>query len=805
MITSNECERKEVGPDTPPLLQSLLGTDKRNPVFSVSRRDGVVPQLHVYYGAELLEVVPEDRQHPAYKLLIGRLFNAGVKQLALQRSFGVDRKTMQRWGRALQSEDPERLVRVLAGRGGPRKLTPEIRAFVVLRFPKLYSQSRTGYSQQLRTEIATVFGVRLSGECLRPLLKQLKAELRQEVPTPGQAGESEPSATPAEPLLASSQVPEAWAESASLSADPMPSPSVAAELAPPVETENRATACAGWAQPVPESPPQPVPLAPPVMPPPADRKPTPVLPAPEPAPPTTSFCHHVGVLLFFKVLWGLEQHVATEGWLLKQWLAALLLGAVNIEQTKLLDFEALERLLGRTLRSRFPQRCQLKELAAAATALEVLDFNAQRVGAAQQRDFYFDPHTKHYTGQQPVLKGWCASLRWADKVLHSDCFHTVSGQPVYLDCADNYQDMRQRFAALQPQFRQAVGLPAQAVVTYVIDRGIFSHDVFTQAIDAPDYHLITWEKNYQSGQWDRQKRAGEYVLERKRNHAQDLRLYRFEYMDRDWAKNPKMRQLIVRATNPQGRTVEVGVLTEDRHRAAAQIIHLIFNRWTQENDYKYLDQHFGIDQITSYASIPYQELKAQVEDKQVHSGAYKALAQNIAQLQRQLSKLLLAEHQHPGKCKTRTERITTLTEQLAQARQEQAQAHKEVSRLESLIQQQMVRLDTRNKRLMDSLKFVARNAFYQALEPFKTAYNNYRDDHELFRNLTQADGFLVESEEQVAVYLLPTVNYPPALAKIVRGLLAEINATRPQMPDGTGRPLQFHLGQKLGIQVAIVP
>ena len=47
----------------------------------------------------------------------------------------------------------------------------------------------------------------------------------------------------------------------------------------------------------------------------------------------------------------------------------------------------------------------------------------------------------------------------------------------------------------------------------------------------------------------------------------------------------------------------------------------------------------------------------------------------------------------------------------------QAQTQKEVSRLEVLIQQQMVRLDTRNKRLLDSLKLIARNAFYGALRP----------------------------------------------------------------------------------------
>src|ERR1019366_2235367 len=217
------------------------------------------------------------------------------------------------------------------------------------------------------------------------------------------------------------------------------------------------------------------------------------------------------------------------------------------------------------------------------------------------------------------------------------------------------------------------------------------------------YHLITWEKNYRTGQWDPQKRAGQYVLERTRNDAQDKRVYRFEYLDQDWAKNPQMRQLIVRATNPRGRSVEVGVLTDDRHRAAPQIIHLIFNRWTQENDFKYLDEHFGINQITSYASVAYERLKDQVEHKQIKSGAYKAAEQKGAQLKSQLSKLLLSQHQHPRKSARRTDRITARTKGLDQAQQDQAKTQKEVSRLRALIEQQMVRLDTRNKRLLDSL------------------------------------------------------------------------------------------------------
>ena len=37
-----------------------------------------------------------------------------------------------------------------------------------------------------------------------------------------------------------------------------------------------------------------------------------------------------------------------------------------------------------------------------------------------------------------------------------------------------------------------------------------------------------------------------------------------------------------------------------------------------------------------------------------------------------------------------------------------------------------MRLDSRNKRLMDVLKVIARNAFYKALAPFKQNYDNYR-------------------------------------------------------------------------------
>ena len=59
----------------------------------------------VYIGLALLErvkVSPEDVQH---KMLIGRLYNAGVKLKVLRKKFKHDNRTVKKWGNALKSGD----------------------------------------------------------------------------------------------------------------------------------------------------------------------------------------------------------------------------------------------------------------------------------------------------------------------------------------------------------------------------------------------------------------------------------------------------------------------------------------------------------------------------------------------------------------------------------------------------------------------------------------------------------------------------------------------------------------------------
>jgi hypothetical protein len=781
---------------TPGTGQLILGTDKRNPLFTVyAHEEGEEEQLHVYYGLELLEVVPAERDDPNFKMLVGRLYNAGLKLGVLEQTFQRDGKTIQRWGRALRSRNAEELIRVLEGRQASRKFRAEIQAYVRVRWPELASKGLYGIGKRLREEIASVFGVKLSPETLRPLMGELKRGWREGV---------------------------AAAEVAGTTAEGLPQERGEVPAAQSLSAEAEETPCGCAAAPEAAL----VPTAPTVE-----------------AAPQVSWCDHLGVLVFAPVLVAVAQVGEAAGALFKQWLASLLAGALNIEQTKFLSWPDLTRLLGSVVRFPHPQRQELERAATVANFEALARFNAAQIGAEGQSQFYFDPHTKHYTGQANVLEGWCPAIRWADKAMHSDFVHTVSGEPLYFETTDNFADLRERFFAVVQRCRQVLQWPADRVLTWVVDRGIFSQEVFEKVLADPALHLITWEKGYVAQTWPPPGGiTGSLVIERPRNRAEDVRCYHLQYWDRAWPKDPRLRQIVVQATNPQGRVIQVSILTDDPTSAAPVIIRLMFNRWIQENDFKYLDTHFGINQITSYGVTEYAQLRQQVADRQVRSAEVKGLAEQRRQNRADQSRLLLlqsrGEHQArqrqqrikelEGQSGTaeaarelarlrqqqsrwastraaRQEQIHKLSEELAQLEAKAQAAQQTESRLERLIAEQMVRLDPEKKRLMDSLRVIARNVFYQALAPFKKAYNNYRDDHDQFRQLTQASGVLEVGANLVTVHLMPRVSYPPQVRRIIATVLEGINAGAPVLPDGSGRRLKLRLAQRSEMQLSIHP
>jgi hypothetical protein len=775
--------------------QLILGTDKRNALFTVYEweEDDGEEQLHVYYGLELLEVVSADRNAPSFKMLVGRLYNAGLSRRVLQETFRVDLKTIQRWAAALRSRDGEELVRVLAGRRAGRKLTPQIEAYVRARWADLSRSETYGIGKRLRKEIESVFAVKLCQETLRPLIGQLKRQPVVSTHGAEQAATGSPKESGAKPTTA----------------DGLHQSGHNAPENQRVSSQSEETTCGCFPA-----------LA---------------------AVPQTVWCDHAGVLVFAPSLLAIAQVLDPPEARFTQWLASLLLGALNIEQTKFLNWEDLAQLLASVVRFPHPQRQELERLATPASFQGLACFNARCLGVGEQSDFYFDPHTKQYTGQENVLQGWCPAIRGADKAMHSDFIHTAAGEPLYFETSDNFCDLRQRFFEVVERCRQVLQWPQERVLSWVVDRAIFGQEVFEKVLCDEGMHLITWEKGYQAQSWPPAGGvSGSMVIERARNRADDIRSYHLQYWDRRWPKEERLRQIVVQATNPNGRSIQVAVLTDDTQRAASEIVRLMFCRWVQENDFKYLDKHFGINQITSYGVVGYEELAEHVEDRQVRSAEAKALGEQRRQLRARQGRLLLlqarSEHaatlrhkrieeleQAPVADQTnkelnrlrkaqirwqsgkpeRQQLIEALSRELAELEVRAETVQKTESRLERLIEEQMVRLDPDKKRLMDNFRLIARNVFYAALGPFKKAYNNYRDDHDQFRQLTQCSGVLEVAAEQIVVHLMPRVNYAPRVRRIITELLAELNAKEPLFPDGSGRRFKLRLASRSELRLSI--
>ncbi len=519
-----------------------------------------------------------------------------------------------------------------------------------------------------------------------------------------------------------------------------------------------------------------------------------------------TFCFHLGVLVFapfFNKLFDNGLHY------IRQFLVAVLLGCQNIEQTKELNYSSMNQIIGKTYKTLRLQRITLKDAATKSNTEHVLQFNAELLKVNRQQDFYYDPHTKHYTGHLKILSTWCPSVRLADKGINMDYIHTTSGHPVYFNTNNNFYDLRERFSSNINDFRTLLNFDKKSVLTYIIDRGIYSLEVFNNIIEDPRTHIITWEKGYDKNKWDTNATYGTGAVVKKRNNKNDIRLVYYHYQEKIWDKNPKMKQIIVRIFDKNWNVlIEVSILTDDKNRSADEIIELMLCRWVQENDFKYMIKHFGINQITSYAFTDYKALRDTIEDKVYTCSKHKFLTKEIQKIRAKLKTALLREFKFTEKHKNSEKKISPkeqkrkekirksvseLNASLTQLEQERKNTVKQVSRIGELIDQDYKKLQTNTKDFLDAIKILARNIFYLSFQSMKDKYDNYRDDHVLFRHLTRSAGTIVPEETGLKILLTPQMEYQPGTKKIISQVLEEINEMKPEIPDGSKRKIRLHL------------
>jgi len=739
---------KTSGETAPHPVQDLLGTSKSNPVFRVCRDTGR-GEILLYYGLELLERFPDCPDHFALRLCAGRLYNAEVRKCEISKAFRMDIRTIARIAGAMKEADPDQLFQVLRGRQRARKLTPEITSFLREMVDTAFSLHPRCPSRYLRELVNSVYGVSLSAETIRPILAEYRKRSRKP-PAENTQTSCDPFAEPP----AEEQVPETSQRVEGEDVMCNSHGGVSATISP---ADRKGSACF----------------------------------APKPR-----YLPHAGLLLFLPMLDALGEVDSREAALLRQLVAGVLLGAPNLEQTKVLDSACLSFLLG-PLRWTSPPalRKQLHRLAAKpGLRRELLAFNARMIGHETPAYVYFDPHTKHYTGEYPVLYGWIASKKRVDKAIHGDWFHGPGGFPLWHRLEDNYEDLRARFLPACRDMRKDLGIPEAHPLCVVVDRGIYGMEALEMIGDEPGLSVLTWDPASAEGETPPPEAEVEsFELVRLRNDSQDRIVTRLEAWESQDCRIPGARRVVFRTAPDASTAPKIAAILEvgGGGLCPREIVERMTGRWVQENDFKYQNEHFGLHELTSYTVVAYEEIAETLEDRQVPNALRRALMEQSGELKKELGKLLVSVridkqglhremeelgafnqalqqaetagehvelHQKATRCVRGFEKIHTRV----QGKQEKAddldrtldaigkqirKLPETVSRLQSLIEKGNVRHRLETKMFFDTLKMIARNMFCLRLRTFRTHYDNLRDDHVILRALTRGSGIWPGPEE----------------------------------------------------------
>jgi len=750
--------------------------------------------IDVFLGAALLERVRCSEEALQYKMLVGRLVNAGWGLGTLRERFGHDARTMKRWAAALSSDDVEFALRAFGGRGTDGKVTPPLARYVQQRYRELAGTVRC-HRRLIAAEVEDYFGERLSGETLRRLFREADREDAEAVEKP---------------------------------AGSVPGEATGCACAPGARQEMEEAT--------------------------RNRSPDPACPSPPilekgngPARPVG--LHHAGMILFALLLELFCRHRPWAAGVQTQWIGQVLQGAVNIEQSRLVSAADLSRFTGPVVPGTDPQRAALHGHAFLDAVMDVYAANARLLpdgpgpGPGKGGAFYYDPHSKEYTGHLKVMKDWCGSRHGVAKVVHLDMVHTESGRPCFAQHYSPYYDLRERFFMTLALFDRLFAPEGRSGRIFVLDRGIYGLETLRRfGRDA----VVTWEKGYRGDGWEGREPEVVFRRVRPRNHARDLMMYLFECREEPWRRDPAIRRILVRATNPKGRTILVAVLCSDPGESVERIVWLIFNRWIQENDFKYLDRHFGLGELTSYASKAVAEVAGQLRDMPVDSPEYRELKARRTEAEKDLARQLLlrencrdrlaeaeaalreqerevpvllaalesrtgelrgAEPLRAGAGLARTDQVLDRAadhrRRLAAARKtaaalrdklagtdravaeakdrrdrldaELSEAVRSDSRLRLLVDGRYRLIDTRCKELLDALRIVAANMFASLVEVFRPIYGNYRNDHAMLRNLTRADGFVHAVDGVLHVRLWIKGRFQPWQDKAFRTFLAQMS------------------------------
>ena len=281
---------------------------------------------------------------------------------------------------------------------------------------------------------------------------------------------------------------------------------------------------------------------------------------------------------------------------------AAVVGEARSEGLTRLDPVDVGRLLGldrapevKTLRRR------LERLAAAGRADQLMAALARCHLQARPEGtgvFYVDGHVRAYHGGAEVGKAHVTRMRLSMPAAVDTWVADAFGDGVLCWTAPPPASLVGELAKVAATLRDLVGPDRRPTIAF--DRGGWSPATFA-ALVAGGFDILTYRKGPLAPEPRRAFAERVHADEAGRSHRYVLadRRARIAYRDGPRRRYFACRQ-ITRLDPESGHQTHIVTTRTD---AAAVVAHAMFSRWRQENFFRYMRAHYGLDALDSYATV----------------------------------------------------------------------------------------------------------------------------------------------------------------------------------------------------------
>lgn len=450
---------------------------------------------------------------------------------------------------------------------------------------------------------------------------------------------------------------------------------------------------------------------------------------------------------------------------------------------------ALGRLLGldrapevKTLRRR------VHEIAKLAKASVLMRWLAQRLAGSDAEVLgflYIDGHVRPYFGKRRISKTYVTQRRLAMPAASDFWVNDARGEPLFVVTGEVSGSLTAQLLPILEELRPV--LP-EGRITVVFDRGGWSPKLFRKIIEA-GFDVLTYRKG----------KCPRYPAKDFAEHTLEVEGRKVSYWLRDGLVRPGAKLQLRGVVRWRDDGHQTHVITSRRDLEAAAVAYRMFERWRQENYFKYAGEEFDLNALDTYEVEPADPERtvpnpARAKLTKTLSGLRKEAAGIEAQLGRAID-----SNEETQRATARGFKIAhaTLRQQLAETRDKIARLFERRKQLPTRVpvtesvrdDEEAVALTVEHKHFMNIVKMAvyrAETALYRLLEPHYR--RNEQDGRALLREAFRASGSLEITNGHLRVTLEPLS--APRRSRAIAALCEELNAAATRIP-GTSLRLRF--------------